>query len=83
MAVVSRSAQSPERPQRCNQLFLDPILTELASSFETVKLRHRCRLESVTEAEDHVIATVHEPRERPAVARSRLVTWSIAAAAAA
>jgi 2-polyprenyl-6-methoxyphenol hydroxylase-like FAD-dependent oxidoreductase len=52
--------QSPERPQRCNQLFLDPILTKLARSFDNVKLRHRCYLESVSEAGDHVIATVHD-----------------------
>jgi 2-polyprenyl-6-methoxyphenol hydroxylase-like FAD-dependent oxidoreductase len=52
--------QSPERPQRCNQLFLDPILATLARSFEKVKLRHRCRLEAVTEAGDHVMATVHD-----------------------
>jgi 2-polyprenyl-6-methoxyphenol hydroxylase-like FAD-dependent oxidoreductase len=51
---------SPERPQRCNQMFLDPILTELARSFDTVKLRHRCRLESVTQTHDRVIATVHD-----------------------
>ena len=53
-------AQSPERPQRCNQIFLDPILAELARSFETVILYQRCRLEAVTEAVDHVIATVHD-----------------------
>jgi len=52
--------QSPERPQRCNQLFLDPILTERARSFDKVELRYRCRLESVTEADDRVIATVHD-----------------------
>jgi 2-polyprenyl-6-methoxyphenol hydroxylase-like FAD-dependent oxidoreductase len=52
--------QSPERPQRCNQLFLDPILTKLAKSFDHVELRHRCYLESVSEASDHVIATVHD-----------------------
>src|SRR4051812_26028424 len=52
--------QSPERPQRCNQLFLDPILTERARSFDTVELRHGCRLESVTEANGRVIATVHD-----------------------
>jgi 2-polyprenyl-6-methoxyphenol hydroxylase-like FAD-dependent oxidoreductase len=52
--------QSPERPQRCNQLFLDPILTERARSFPTVDMRHGCRLESVTEADDHVLATVHD-----------------------
>jgi 2-polyprenyl-6-methoxyphenol hydroxylase-like FAD-dependent oxidoreductase len=52
--------QSPERPQRCNQLFLDPILGRLAQSFDEVELRHRCRLESVMEAGDNVIATVHD-----------------------
>src|SRR6185312_1321286 len=31
--------QSPERPQRCNQLFLDPILTKLARSFDHVAVR--------------------------------------------
>jgi 2-polyprenyl-6-methoxyphenol hydroxylase-like FAD-dependent oxidoreductase len=51
---------SPERPQRCNQLFLDPILTQLARSFGNVELRHRCYLESVSDAADHVIATVHD-----------------------
>jgi 2-polyprenyl-6-methoxyphenol hydroxylase-like FAD-dependent oxidoreductase len=52
--------QSPERPQRCNQLFLDPILTRLAKSFDHGELRYRCYLESVREAGDHVIATVHD-----------------------
>jgi 2-polyprenyl-6-methoxyphenol hydroxylase-like FAD-dependent oxidoreductase len=51
---------SPERPQRCNQLFLDPILTRLAESLDKVELRHRCRLESVMEVGDHVVATVHD-----------------------
>ena len=49
--------QSPERPQRCNQLFLDPILSKLAQSFDMVELRRRCSLESVMEVGDHVIAT--------------------------
>src|SRR3954469_20601517 len=31
-------AASPERPQRCNQLFLDPILTKLATSFDHVEM---------------------------------------------
>src|SRR5262245_19190335 len=52
--------QSPERPQRCNQLFLDPILTKLARSFDHVELRHSCYLETVSEVGDHVIATVHD-----------------------
>lgn len=52
--------QSPERPQRCNQLFLDPILTNLVKSLDNVELRYRCNLESVSEAGDHVVATVHD-----------------------
>jgi 2-polyprenyl-6-methoxyphenol hydroxylase-like FAD-dependent oxidoreductase len=54
---------SPERPQRCNQLFLDPILAKLANSFDNVQLRHGCRVERVDEASDHVIATVHDRAE--------------------
>jgi 2-polyprenyl-6-methoxyphenol hydroxylase-like FAD-dependent oxidoreductase len=51
---------SPERPQRCNQLFLDPILQERARSLDKVRLRHRCHLESVDDKGSHVIATVHD-----------------------
>jgi 2-polyprenyl-6-methoxyphenol hydroxylase-like FAD-dependent oxidoreductase len=51
---------SPERPQRCNQLFLDPILTKLVNSLDAVELRYRCSLESVSERDDHVVATVHD-----------------------
>jgi 2-polyprenyl-6-methoxyphenol hydroxylase-like FAD-dependent oxidoreductase len=42
------SAISPERPQRCNQLFLDPILRGLARSFPSVTLRHSVKFESFT-----------------------------------
>lgn len=52
--------QSPERPQRCNQLFLDPVLSKLAGSFDKVEIRHRCRLEAVKQVGDHVIATAHD-----------------------
>jgi 2-polyprenyl-6-methoxyphenol hydroxylase-like FAD-dependent oxidoreductase len=51
---------SPERPQRCNQLFLDPILIKLARSFESVDMRYRCKLDSVSDVGGHVIATVHD-----------------------
>jgi 2-polyprenyl-6-methoxyphenol hydroxylase-like FAD-dependent oxidoreductase len=70
--------QSPERPQRCNQLFLDPILTKLARSFDHVKLRHRCRLEGVKEAADHVIATVYDGAndERMQIAATYLIDCS-------
>jgi 2-polyprenyl-6-methoxyphenol hydroxylase-like FAD-dependent oxidoreductase len=52
------SETSPERAQRCNQLFLDPILQARAAGFSTVDMRYRHRLESVAEEGDHVIATV-------------------------
>jgi 2-polyprenyl-6-methoxyphenol hydroxylase-like FAD-dependent oxidoreductase len=51
---------SPEPPRRCNQIFLDPILTERAKSFVNVKLRKNCRLETVVDEGDRVIATVHD-----------------------
>lgn len=51
---------SPERPQRCNQLFLDPILRDLVNRLPSVKLRYRCRFESLSEEGDKVIATVRD-----------------------
>jgi 2-polyprenyl-6-methoxyphenol hydroxylase-like FAD-dependent oxidoreductase len=54
------SAISPERPQRCNQLFLDPILRDLVNRMPTVKLRYRCRFESLIEEGDKVVATVRD-----------------------
>jgi 2-polyprenyl-6-methoxyphenol hydroxylase-like FAD-dependent oxidoreductase len=52
--------QSPERPQRCNQLWLDPILRDLALSQDSVKLRHRCRFESLRQESDRAVATAHD-----------------------
>ncbi len=57
---VKPSPISPERPQRCNQLFLDPILRDLVNSLPSVTLRYRCRFESLVEEGDKVIATVHD-----------------------
>ncbi len=51
---------SPERAQRCNQIWLDPILRDLATSFKSVDLRYRWRLEELTQTNDHVVATVHD-----------------------
>ena len=51
---------SPERPQRCNQLWLDPILRDLASGFSCVTLRYRWRFESFIEEQDGVLATVRD-----------------------
>ena len=52
------SGFSPERPQRCNQLWFDPILRELAESFPTVNLKYQCRLESYKQDDNGVVATV-------------------------
>src|SRR5712671_5477277 len=51
---------SPERPQRCNQLWLDPILRARAASFPSVTLRLRCRFEDFEQDDARVIATVHD-----------------------
>jgi 2-polyprenyl-6-methoxyphenol hydroxylase-like FAD-dependent oxidoreductase len=51
---------TPERSQRCNQLFFDPIMRKLAASFPSVRLRYRCRFESFTENADGVACTVHD-----------------------
>ncbi len=51
---------SPERPQRCNQLWLDPILRDRAGSFPSVTLRLRCRFESFEHDDGGVVATVHD-----------------------
>jgi 2-polyprenyl-6-methoxyphenol hydroxylase-like FAD-dependent oxidoreductase len=51
---------SPERAQRCNQIWLDPILRDLATSFTSVDLRYRWRFEELTQADDHVVAIVHD-----------------------
>ena len=54
------SAISPERPQRCNQLFLDPILRDLARSFPTVTLRHSVKFESFSEVAAGVTAIIRD-----------------------
>ena len=54
------SAISPERPQRCNQLFLDPILRDLARSFPSVTLRHSVEFESFVSAPAGVTAILHD-----------------------
>jgi 2-polyprenyl-6-methoxyphenol hydroxylase-like FAD-dependent oxidoreductase len=51
---------TPERPQRCNQIWFDPILRDLASGFDTVTLRYQCRFERFERTGDGVIATLHD-----------------------
>jgi len=72
------TSTSPERPQRCNQLWLDPILRDLAASFNSVALRYRTRLESFIEEDDHIVATVHDRDrdERQTISASYFVDCS-------
>jgi 2-polyprenyl-6-methoxyphenol hydroxylase-like FAD-dependent oxidoreductase len=49
---------SPERPQRVNQLFLDPILLRAASSFASVTVRYSCEFESFVDTDDEIVASV-------------------------
>ena len=51
---------TPERSQRCNQLWFDPILRELASGFDSVTLRYNCRFDRFTRDGDGVIAELHD-----------------------
>lgn len=51
---------TPERSQRCNQIFFDPILRRLAESFPSVTLRYRCRFDSFIETADGIVATVQD-----------------------
>ncbi len=56
-----RRTTSPERAQRCNQIWLDPILRDLATSFKSVDLRYRWRFEELTRRRPITsIATVHD-----------------------
>jgi 2-polyprenyl-6-methoxyphenol hydroxylase-like FAD-dependent oxidoreductase len=51
---------SPERAQRCNQIWLDPILCERATSFTSTQLRFRWRFEELREDGDRVVAIIHD-----------------------
>lgn len=51
---------TPERSQRCNQIFFDPILRDRAESLDGVTLRYQCRFETFTETDDGVQATVRD-----------------------
>ena len=54
------TSMSPERAQRCNQIWLDPILCEHARSFASVDLRFRWRFETLSQEGDRVVAIVHD-----------------------
>jgi 2-polyprenyl-6-methoxyphenol hydroxylase-like FAD-dependent oxidoreductase len=52
------SAFSPERPQRCNQLWFDPVLRRKVETYPHVRLRYGCRFESFEQDADGVVARV-------------------------
>jgi 2-polyprenyl-6-methoxyphenol hydroxylase-like FAD-dependent oxidoreductase len=54
------SAFSPERPQRCNQMFFDPILRRRAASLPNVEIRNKTRFENFKQKSDRVTATVSD-----------------------
>jgi len=50
--------ESPHRMQACSQIWFDPILSDFAGSFASVRLRHRCRLEAFEQTAAGVSAQV-------------------------
>jgi 2-polyprenyl-6-methoxyphenol hydroxylase-like FAD-dependent oxidoreductase len=57
-----RHPYSPLRDQHCPQLYFDPILRDFASGLEPVTLRYFTQLESFTQTQDRVVATVRDTR---------------------
>ncbi|HVQ62563.1 MAG TPA: FAD-dependent monooxygenase [Burkholderiales bacterium] len=51
-------AFTPEPPQRCNQIWFDPVLRERAEGFSTVMLRYRWRFDSFEQDDTGVTSTV-------------------------
>jgi len=64
---------SPERPQRVNQLWLDPILQELAASLPSVSLRYGCEFTAFIERDDRIVASVTAGDSREEIAASYLI----------
>ncbi len=51
---------TPERIQRCNQIWFDPVLRDLATNFPSVTLRYKTRFESFETNADGAVATVRD-----------------------
>jgi 2-polyprenyl-6-methoxyphenol hydroxylase-like FAD-dependent oxidoreductase len=51
-------AFTPEPPQRCNQIWFDPVLRERAEGFSSVALRYRWRFDSFAQDEAGVTSEV-------------------------
>lgn len=57
---VGPAQDSPERPQRCNQLWLDPILQKRAQAYPAVTILYQHRFETLEQDDQQVIAHVHD-----------------------
>jgi 2-polyprenyl-6-methoxyphenol hydroxylase-like FAD-dependent oxidoreductase len=57
---------TPEPPHRVNQIFLEPVLAAHAASMDGIDLRYRTRLESFTQDEQGVTATLTDTDGGPA-----------------
>ncbi len=55
-AELEPPTESPEKKQRCPQLWFDPILAKAAGEFDSVELRYHCRLEGFEQDADGVTA---------------------------
>lgn len=49
---------SPEQPQRCNQIWFNPVLAERAQDFPSVTVRYRCRFAGHEVSEDGISADI-------------------------
>jgi 2-polyprenyl-6-methoxyphenol hydroxylase-like FAD-dependent oxidoreductase len=53
-------AISPERPQRCNQIWFDRILAERAATLPSVTMRFGCRFDTFAETPEGVTAALED-----------------------
>ena len=60
--------QSPEKRQRCPQIWFNPLLEKAASEYDSVSIRHFCKLESFREFADGIEAHAVDTRSGEAVA---------------
>lgn len=60
--AMPRPPQSPEKRQRCPQIWFNPILQKAAGEYPHVAIRHFCRLDSYTQDENGITAQVSDPR---------------------
>lgn len=54
------SPVSPERPQRCNQIWFDPVLRQRAAEHPSVTVRMQCRFEAFEQTSDGVVAELRD-----------------------